>query len=77
MSLVVRVSLNERPLYWVSAQRVSGTSNPDSINAYRVQLIEMNGELTPPVDLGRVMHRFGDHSSVLVRKMIEMVPVEP
>lgn len=75
MSLVVRVSINDTTLYWVTAQRIKGGTDPDSVNTYKVQRIEMDGTLSPPVDHGTVEHRYGDPASALVDKMFERVRI--
>lgn len=71
MSLVVRISVNESPLFWVTARRTFGTDDPGSVNRYEVQRIDLaKHEATT---LGVLEHRYGDGAAALAHAALGMI----
>lgn len=68
MSLVVRLSINDGPaVSYVVVRRISGATDPDSINIYEWHL----SQSVPPIDeRGTVEHRYGDGAIVLLSKVL-------
>ena len=73
MSLVVRISVNNDTLFWVTAQRqhpVMTVCQPDTVCTYGVERVEAD-PFRPIRSLGLLEHRYGDGAVVLARKMLE------
>ena len=60
MALIVRLYVNQTHIGTVSARRIKGTTDPDSINTYLID----EGEIT-------IKHRYGDGAAVLAQKMLD------
>lgn len=74
MSLVIRVSVNERPLWWVTARRMADVGHdarPDDVFTYRVEAVE-NASGSALTYLGDVSHRYGDGAGELARKALDL-----
>ena len=69
MSLVIRIGLNtDPPLAIVTARRTSGTEQPDSLNTYAVQHLDLTGDSVRQVgDTTDVIHRYGDGAVALAQ----------
>lgn len=55
----VHIKINRKEIRTLSAYRIKGDSNPDTINTY-----EMTG-------CENIKHRYGDGAEVLAKKMLE------
>jgi hypothetical protein len=74
VSLVIRVSVNDSPLYWVIAKRTTHTDiavpDDDMLSTYDVCRI-WNDPDKDDSDHRQIVHRYGDGATVLARKMMK------
>lgn len=60
--LIVRMYVNSEHIGTVTACRIKGSTDPDSINTYRID----NSEIL-------IKHRYGDGAAKLAQKMLDHV----
>lgn len=70
MALIVRVDINDRPLHFMEAVRISGGEQPDDINLYRMRLYSGDPQVRQ-FDV-EVEHRYGDGALALSMKMHQL-----
>lgn len=69
MALWFPLKVNDKVIGQLSATRIDGESNSDSICTYRVEATDNTGL---EIFRGQVRHRYGDGAWVLIRKALDI-----
>lgn len=73
MSLIVKIQINNTPLVVISAQRVEGSTDPLSMNKYKLMAYDYReNEDGECVNLGFTWHRYGCPAEDLATQMIHI-----
>lgn len=77
MALIAKIQVNNKILTIISAQRMGGTDEPDSINRYKIISMDYREDKDGEQKIhGYVYHRYGDSAEWLMMKALELVIYE-
>lgn len=74
MALIAKIQVNHKILTIISAQRMSGSDEPDSINHYKIVSMDYREDKDGEQKIrGYIYHRYGDSAEWLMMKALELV----